>query len=135
MFGALDISTSALEAQRVRLNTISANMSNQFTVFDADGNHAPYRRRIPVFAAGDPSTGNAMGVHVRQIMEDPAPFRKVHVGIGHPLADDQGYMSLPNINPMVEMANALEASRAYEANITVAETTKSMMQAAVSLLA
>ncbi len=135
MFGALDISTSALEAQRVRMDAISGNMANQFTVFDEDGNHAPYRRRIPVFAPGDPANGNAQGVHVRQIMLDPAPFKKVFVGEGHPLADGEGYMDTPNINPMIEMANALEASRAYEANITVAETTKTMMQAAVSLLA
>jgi len=135
LFGALDISTSALEAQRVRLDAIRGNMANQFTVFDEQGNLEPYRRRIPVFAPGDPSTGSGQGVHVREILHDPAPFKQVFVGEGHPLANDQGYMELPNINPMIEMANALEASRAYEANITVAETTKTMLQAAVSLLA
>jgi flagellar basal-body rod protein FlgC len=135
MFGALDISTSALAAQRTRLDTISGNLANQHTAFDADGNYAPYRRRIPVFAAGDPSSGSELGVHVREIMTDDAPFRKVEVGRGHPLADEEGFMKMPNVDPTVEMINAIEASRAYEANITAAETTKSMMNASLRLLA
>ena len=135
MYGALDISTSALVAQRTRLNVISANMANQHSVFDADGNYAPYRRRIPVFAPGDPDRGNAMGVHVQEILFDAAPFKKVHVGAGHPLADADGYINTPNIDPMIEMANALEASRAYEANVTVVEATKSMINSALRLLA
>ena len=135
MFGSFDISTSALVAQRTRLNVISANMANQHSVFDADGNYDPYRRRIPVFAPGDPSTGSDQGVHVQEILYDQAPFRKVEVGIGHPLADEEGFMDMPNVDPMIEMANALEASRAYEANVTVVEATKAMVNSAMRLLA
>lgn len=135
MFGTLDISASGLVAQRTRLNVISANLANQNTVFDADGNYAPYRRKFAVFAAGHPTSGSAMGVHVQDIMEDDAPFKKIQVGVGNPLADKDGFMEVPNIDSMTEMVNALEATRAYEANITAAEATKSMLNSALRLLA
>ncbi len=135
MFGSLDISASALVAQRTRLDVISGNLANQHTVFDAEGNFEPYRRRIAVFSPGDPSSGNDRGVHVQEILLDDAPFQKVEVGKGHPLADEDGFMDMPNIDPMMEMVSAMEASRAYEANITVAEVTKAMGSAALRLLA
>ena len=134
MFGSLDISTSALVAQRTRMETIAANLANANAIYDADGNYAPFRRRIAVFAAGDPSTGNDQGVHVREIMLDDAPFRKVYQP-GHPEADDAGYVEYPNVDPVMERINALEASRAYEANITAAEATKSMLRTNLRLLA
>jgi flagellar basal-body rod protein FlgC len=134
MFGALDISTSGMVAQRTRLNAVSANLANRFSTHDAEGNYAPYRRRVPVLATGDPATGSEAGVHVREIRFDASPFRKVHEP-GHPDADAEGYVSYPNIDPAMEMVNALEASRAYEANITAAEATKSMYNSALRLLA
>lgn len=134
MFGSLNISTSALVAQRTRMETIAANLANANAIYDADGNYAPYRRRVPVFEAGDPATGNDQGVHVREIMFDSAPFRKV-LEPGHPHADEAGYVDYPNVNSVVERINALEASRAYEANITAAEATKSMMRTSLRLLA
>lgn len=134
MFGALNTSTSALVAQRTRMETIAANMANANSIYDAQGNYAPYRRRIPVFAAGDPSTGSDRGVHVQKIMLDDAPLRKV-LEPGNPHADSEGYVYYPNIDSTVEKISALEASRAYEANITAAEATKSMMQASLRLLA
>ncbi len=135
MFGAYDISASALVAQRTRMDVISSNLANQHTVFNERGEFEPFRRRIPVFATGDPSSGSARGVHVREIMLDDAPFQKIEVGKGHPLADEDGFMEMPNIDPMMEMVNAMEASRAYEANITVVEATKAMGSAALRLLA
>lgn len=134
MFGALDISTSGMLAQRLRLNVISANLANQFSTMDADGNAAPFRRRIPVFAPGDPATGNDLGVHVREVMLDQSPFRQVYEP-NHPAANAEGYVNYPNVDPMVEMINAIEASRAYEANITAAEASKSMVSQALRLLA
>lgn len=133
MFGSLDISTSGLIAQRTRMNTIAANLANKNTVEDANGNYAPYRRRIPVFAVGDPATGTAGGVHVDEIMLDPSPFRKV-LDASHPFADKDGYVEYPNIDTTTEMINAIEATRAYEANITAAEATKSMIQSSLRLL-
>lgn len=134
MFGSLDISTSALIAQRTRLEVIAANMANKDAIHDAKGNYAPYRRRIPVFAPGDPATGSQGGVHVQKILFDQSPFRKVF-DPGHPNADAAGYVEFPNIDSAVEMVNALEASRAYEANVTAAEATKTMIQASLRLLA
>lgn len=133
MFGSLDISTSGLVAQRNRMNIIAANLANQFSVEDAQGNYAPYRRRVPVFAPGDPATGRGEGVHLSQVMFDPSPFRKV-LEPENPHADAQGYVEYPNIDASIEMINAIEATRAYEANITAAEATKSMIQASLRLL-
>jgi flagellar basal-body rod protein FlgC len=131
MFGSLDISTSALVAQRTRLNVISANMANANSI-DEQGN--AFRRRITVFAPGDPSTGKSDGVHVKQIMLDDAPFRKVW-DPAHEFADASGYVEYPNISVVTEQINAMEASRAYEANLTAAEATKSMIQASLRLIA
>ena len=134
MFGALDTSTSALVAQRTRLNVIASNLANANSIYDADGNYAPFRRRIAVFAPGDPDRGSQQGVHVAEIMLDEAPFKRVHEP-GNPHADAGGYVNYPNIDPVMEQISALEASRAYEANVTAAEATKAMMQASLRLLA
>jgi len=134
MFGSLNVSTSALVAQRQRLEVIAGNMANRSTVEDAQGNYAPFRRRIPVFAPGDPSSGSGQGVHVSRIELDDSPLRKVY-DPGHPFADGDGYVDHPNIDPSIEMINAIEAMRAYEANITAVEATKSMLQATLRLLA
>ncbi len=134
MFGALDISTSALVAQRTRMEVIAANLANMNSVEDADGNYAPFRRRIAVFRPGDPAAGIGRGVHVAAIEHDDGPLRLKHEP-GHKHADADGYVEYPNIDPAMEMINALEASRAYEANITAAEATKSMLQASLRLLA
>ena len=131
MFGALDISTSALVAQRTRAQAISANLANQNANFDQNGENNPFQRRIVVFAPGDPNSGNPHGVHVREIMLD-TEFQLEE-------SDDpravNGYLKTPNINPMMEQVNMLEASRAYEANIAAAEATKSMIQTSLRLLA
>ncbi len=134
MFGSLDISVSALVAHRTRLDAISANIAGKDAIVDETGANSPFRRRVPIFAVGDPSTGNAAGVHVREILEQPA-FRRVY-DPDHPLADAAtGTYLAPEISEAMEMVSALEASRAYEANITVVEATKSMMNTALRLLA
>lgn len=134
MFGSLDVSTSALVANRTRLEIISSNLANANSVYDAQGRYAPFRRRIPILAAGDPSSGRAEGVHISEIRVDNSPFRKVH-DPSSPNADKNGYVNLPNVYPEIEQINALEATRAYEANITAAEATKQMIQTSLRLLA
>ena len=134
MFGALDTSTSALVANRQRLEVISANMANRSTIEDADGNYSPFRRRLAILAQGDPSRGSDSGVHVKEIKLDQSPLRKSYEP-GHPYADAEGYVEYPNIEPANELVNAVEVSRAYEANITAAEATKTMMRSALRLLA
>lgn len=133
MFGSLDISTSALVAQRTRLDAIASNIANKDTIYDADGNYSPFRRRIAMFAQGDPTSGSKNGVHVKEIMLDPSPLTKKY-DPDHPNADKDGYLYMPNVQPATEMINAIEASRAYEANITAAEATKQMLQASLRLL-
>ena len=134
MFGTLDISTSGLIAQRTRMDAIAANLANKSSLYDAKGNYAPYRRRVPLLAAGDPATGNTEGVHVSRIELDQSPFNRVYEP-GNPNADKSGYVNYPNVSPEIEMVDALEVSRAYEANIMAAEATKSMIQSSLRLLA
>jgi len=133
MFASLDTSTSALVAHRQWLEVISSNIANQHAITDADGNYNPFRRKIAVFAPGDPSSGSRNGVHLQKIMDDDAPFvRKFQPG--HVYADEDGYVNYPNVNPVIEQMNAMVASRAYEANVTAAQATKMMMQNSLRLL-
>ena len=138
MYGALDISTSGMIAQRTRLTTIAANIANSNTLVNAQGEYAPYRRRIVTFTPGDPGArggeGQSMGVHVSGIDLDRSPFVPKH-DPDSPYADERGYVMTPNINPVVEQINAMETARAYEANVVAAETTKTMMAQALRLLA
>jgi flagellar basal-body rod protein FlgC len=134
MFDTLDISSSALQAQRTRLDTIAANIANMNTTRNRDGRPEPYRRRFAVFAPGQPDRPGAPGVHVQEIQFDRSGFRQVH-DPSHPDADAIGNVFYPNIDLAVEYVNALEASRAYEANVTTMEVTKSMMNASLRLIA
>ena len=134
MYGSLDISTSALVAQRTRLNVVAANVANSRSILNAAGEYEPYRRRFAVFATGDPSRAMTDGVHVAEIGIDQGPLRPV-LEPGSPYADADGYVYYPNIDPVVEQMNAMEATRAYEANITALEATKSMFSIALQILA
>ena len=133
MFGALDISTSGLVAQRTRLNVIAANIANKDTLLDAEGRYEPYRRRIAMLSAGDPTRGTPDGVQVLEIALDDAPLRLKHEP-SSPYADADGYVAYPNVDGVVEQMNAMEAARSYEANITAIEATKSMMSIALEML-
>ena len=133
MFDALDISVSGLVSQRERMTAISGNLANFQTILNESGEYEPYQRRIPIFAAGDPSTGSPLGVHVSEIMlDDGEPLQRYEPD--NPFADEAGYVGYPNILVTTELMNAMEASRAYEANITASEATKSMYSIALELL-
>jgi flagellar basal-body rod protein FlgC len=132
MFDSLDISSSALFAQRQRLNTIAGNIANMNTTRNVDGQKVPYRRKFAVFEEGRDTAGSP-GVRVGRIAEDKSPFRVAYEP-WHPDAVE-GYVKYPNVELAVEYVNALEASRAYEANVTVMEVSKSMMNASLRLLA
>lgn len=141
MFGSLDISTSGMIAQRERMASIAANIANRNTVLDADGNVNPYRRRMVHFAPGDPSAstaeGRSMGVHVAKIEIDQSDFN-YEWDPTNPYAfkdgSRAGYVPSPNVNSVVEQINAMEASRAYEANVVAAEATKTMLAQALRIL-
>lgn len=133
MYGALDISTSGLLVQRTRLNAIAGNLANQQTILNAEGRYEPYQRREVLVAAGDPSSGRREGVHVAGIrLSDNPPIMKYEPH--SEFADENGYVGYPDINPVVEQVNALEAMRAYEANIIAIEATKSMMNVAMRMI-
>lgn len=139
MFSSLDISTSALVAQRIRMDTIAGNVANFGTPANPAGEPGPYQRRVAVFAPGNPEAGrDAPGVHVAEIIQDPAPPDRRYEP-DHPLAARdgkwKGYVAYPNVNLSVEMINALEARQAYDANVTVIQTTKSMIASSLRLLA
>lgn len=133
MYGSLDISTSALVAQRTRLNVISANIANREVLVNAQGQYAPYQRRIALLAAGDPASGRAEGVHVADIVTDDTLLYRYEPDSRFANAD--GYVGYPNVDPVKEMVNAMEASRSYEANIAAIEATKSMINAALEVIA
>lgn len=137
MYGTLDISTSGLIAQRTRLDAASANIANSRAILDAQGNLNPYRRREVFLAAGDPHAstpaGRELGVQVAAIEANPDAVRWEYEP-GSPYADARGYVPYPDIDPVTEQINAMEAVRAYEANITVAESTKTMMAQALRLI-
>lgn len=133
MYGLFDISTSGLVAQRVRLETIASNIANQETLLDANGRFDPWRRRSIVLAAGDPAHDAELGTHVQAIRQaDSFDLRFLP---GHPYADDRGYVRYPDVDPVLEQVDALDAVRAYEANIAAVEATKSMFASALAILA
>ena len=148
MYGALDISVSGMVAQRTRLLTVASNLANQHAVLDSEGNVDPYRRKMAMFApdqavGGRASRTGAVGVKVAEIAEDPSDFRAVWDPT-HPYAIKEsdpergleaGYVYYPNVNPVIEQINMIEAGRAYEANVAAAEASKAMLAEALRLLA
>ncbi len=131
MFGALDTSTSALVANRTRAEVYAANLANANAIQDENGENNPFKRRLAILGAG--TKDGSPGVHVREIRMDPGP-PKLRYMPGHPFADADGYVKFPNIDSITEQINMMEASRAYEANVTAAEATKSMLRTSLRLL-
>ncbi len=142
MYGMLDISTSGMVANRTRLTAIAANIANRSTIFDEHGNLNPYRAKRIMLASGDPNAstaeGREMGVHVSAIDDDQADFNwRLDPGSPYAMQDGprKGYVPEPNVNVVVETMSAMEASRAYEANVVAAEAIKSMTAQALRLIA
>jgi flagellar basal-body rod protein FlgC len=136
MMTALDISTSGLIAQRARLNAISSNLANMSSLRNESGEVKPYQARYTVFQT-DPTIGTrqgGVGVKVASVeTETVEPLLKFQPN--HPLADAQGYVAYPNVNMTREFVDALEATRAYEANVGVIEVTKNMSLQTLRILA
>lgn len=155
-----DISGYGLSAQRFRINIISSNIANANTTRTAEG--GPYRRRSVIFKAtdfseilnrkikddsnmleyenplNDPSSPkdadpSIMSVVVHKVVRDDKEFRLKYEP-NHPDANNEGYVSYPNINPVIEMADLIEATRAYQANVAAFNSTKSIAQSAIDLL-
>ena len=143
LFGILDISGSALNAERQRAEIVASNMANAETTHTAQG--GPYQRQLVVFGTRQPAHSSfsrtfngqhkeyAQGVRVESIVEDTAqPLQRFEPS--HPDADKQGYVSYPAINPVEEMANLVEAARAYQLNVAAVQATKGMISASLDIL-
>jgi len=136
MFGAFDVSTSALVAQRTRMNAISSNLANMYTTRNEAGQAEPYKPRYVIFQTDDAvsTSGGGSGVKVASVKtSDAAPLR--HYQPGHPDADADGYVKYPNIDMTTEFVDAMEATRAYEANIGVIGVTKDLAMQTLRILA
>ena len=134
LFNVFDISGSALEAQSVRLNTTSSNLANANSISSSTGE--TYRARHPVFspmlkdAFGE--NESSVGVSVMGIVESQAPLRREH-NPDHPMADEEGFIYLPNVNVVEEMANMISASRAYQTNVEVMNSAKQMLMRTLAM--
>ena len=136
MFSSFDVSTSGLVAQRTRLNAISSNLANMSTTRNEQGKAQPYVPRFVTFEtdAELETSGGGVGVKVGSVeYADVAPRLKYEPG--HPDADVNGYVAYPNIDMTSEFVDALEATRAYEANIGVIEVTKDLGARTLQILA
>lgn len=146
LFDALNVSATGLSAERTRMDVIANNLANAQTTRGPDGQ--PFRRQEVVLqsesstfasvlssevGAKARTNGPPKGVRVVEVAEDPTPNRRVY-DPGHPDADDDGYISLPNVNPVTEMVDLIASSRAYEANVNAMQTAKQMFSKTVDLL-
>jgi flagellar basal-body rod protein FlgC len=132
MFNILDISATGLHAQTVRLNTIASNMANVDSV--SSNKEDTYRSKQPVFqtilnGAKNEPTG---GVRIKEIVESQEPL-KMEYSPNHPMANGEGYIFRPNVNIVEEMANMMSASRSYETNIEVMNTSKQLLLRTIQL--
>lgn len=124
MFNVFQIAGSALNAQSVRLNATASNLANADSVVSSDGQ--PYRAKQVVFQAAPVAAKEAIGVRVQQVVEDAAPPRMAYEP-NNPLADDKGYVTLSNVNVVDEMVNMISASRAYQANVEMMNSAKTLL--------
>ena len=132
MFASLDISASALSAERIRLNVISNNLANVDSRDPVTG--MPYRRRGVIFKVGTSDSPDS-GVSIREIYKDPTEF-PLRYEPGHPMADKEtGMLEVSNVNPVVEMIDMIEATRAYEANVTAMDAAKSILMTTFRIIA
>lgn len=124
LFNVFDVAGSAMTAQSQRLSVVSSNLANADSVAAPDGQ--PYRSRQVVFQVAPINGGEAAGVRVSSVIEDQSPF-KVTYDPKSPFANDQGYVSTPNVNVVDEMVNMISASRSYQNSVDVMNTAKSML--------
>jgi flagellar basal-body rod protein FlgC len=143
LFGALEISSSALVAQRQRAEVVTSNLANAETTRTPAG--GPYRRQHVIFGARRISSGSfgtvlaatndlhAQGVQVERVVTDTTPALR-RFDPGHPDADAEGYTSYPAINPIEEMVNLMGASQAYQLNVSAVRATKAMILQSIDIL-
>ena len=132
LLAAQRTAASGLQSQSMRLRVISENLANMESTGSTPGADA-YRRKSVTFAQALDSASGAETVSVDRIVRDPAPFR-LELRPGHPAADAKGYVKLPNVNMVVEMADMREASRTYEANLQVIRQAREMISMTIDMM-
>lgn len=146
IFHGINISASALTAGRLRMDIASSNLANTDTTRakQVDGKWQPYRRKMVVMEPNKGSFNTYLrsaenrrddpgdGVKATEITEDPSPFKMIYEP-DHPDADEYGYVQMPNVNPLKEMADLMGATRSYEANVTAMNATKGMLMKALEI--
>lgn len=141
IFNSINISATALTAEKTRIDIIAKNMANVNTTRSTGG--MPYRRQMAVFQEnkGTPfsehlnkfkNQGNGEGVKISKIVEDDSPF-KLDYEPGHPDADENGYVQKPNVDTIKEMVDLISAQRSYDSNITAMNASKSMLMKALEI--
>lgn len=131
---ALDISASGLYAERTRMNVIANNLANSNSTRTPEG--GPFRRQLVILQGVEakvPGDIAGLGVSVKGVVDDQSPFPLIY-DPGHPDANADGYVAMPNVNVVEEMVDMITALRAYEANITAIDTNKSIFRAALDIL-
>lgn len=132
LFNIFDVAGSALSAQSIRLNTVASNLANAEAA--SSSAEQTYRARQPVFRTTYDAMldNNAIGVRVERIFESDAPARQQYQP-GHPLADEKGYVYFPNVNAIEEMTNMISASRSFQTNVEVMNTSKQLLLRTLSI--
>jgi flagellar basal-body rod protein FlgC len=141
LFGSLGISASGMTATRLQMDVVAENLANADSTRGADGQ--PYQRKEVVLEQSTPSFADALdsagaqaqsnGVQVAGIVDDPTPGQRVY-DPGHPDADAQGYVTMPNVSPVTEMVDLISASRSYEANVQALNAAKQMFTRTLDIL-
>jgi flagellar basal-body rod protein FlgC len=129
LFNIFTVSGSAMSAQAQRLNTVASNLANADSASSATGQ--AYRAKQVVFEAVQ-TAGGGTGVKVQQVIEDASPLKQVY-DPKHPLADDKGYVAMPNVNVVDEMVNMLSASRSYQTNVETMNAAKALLMKTLTL--
>ena len=129
-FGIFEIAGSAMNAQSARMNAVASNLANADSVVGADGQ--PYRAKQVVFAAMPVGDEGGEGVRVTQVVNSAAPLRMKY-DPSSPNANAQGYVAMPNVNPVEEMVNMISASRAYQTDVEVMNTAKTLMMKTLTI--
>lgn len=130
LFKIFDVSGSAMSAQSQRLNVVASNLANADSVTSSNGQ--AYKAKQVIFSAKQSADPAATGVKVSEVVEDAAP-PKLMYDPKHPLADEKGYVSMPNVNVVEEMVNMISASRSYQTNVETMNAAKSMLLKTLSL--
>ncbi len=130
LFSVFNVAGSAMAAQSQRLNIVASNLANADSATSSTGE--AYRARQVVFRTIDFSANQAKGVKVAGVIHDPSPMRVTH-DPKHPMADEKGYVTLPNVNAVDEMVNMMAASRSYQNSVDMMNVTKTLLQKTLSI--